>query len=137
MGHWLLQWNRFLCWQLKIPVNSNLFRISTEIDHSNWLSRNDLKEISNLKCARKIGQNHGITDFQSQLCASNSVSGNSLCTGSTGSFVGLIENNVQVVYGVTSFVVPSKQDKTCYREAITVFSRVASYIDWIENIVWP
>lgn len=114
-----------------------MFQTLPEIGHSNWLLKNTLQEINHFKCARKIGLHRGINEFKSQLCASNSASGNSLCSGSTGSFVGLIENNVQVVYGVSSFIVPSKHDNTCYAEATTVFTRVASYIDWIENIVWP
>lgn len=95
-----------------------------------------MKEMNHLACARKIEQSRGITDFESQLCTVNFESGNSLCTESVGSFVGKIENDIQVVYGVASFVV-SSEEKTCYQNAITVSTRVASHIEWIESLVWP
>lgn len=103
---------------------------------SKWLLRNNLNEMRHFDCARKIERSRGITDFPSQLCASNSISGNSLCSDSTGSFVGRIENGVQIVHGVKSFVVSGGQGQTCYEKAITVFTRVANHIDWIESIVW-
>lgn len=96
-----------------------------------------MKEMSHLACARKIEQSRGITDFESQLCTVNSESGNSLCTGSAGSFVGKIENDIQVVYGVKSFFVSSNLETPCSENAITVSTRVTSHIEWIESIVWP
>ena len=65
------------------------------------------------------------------ICAENYFD-NDICKGSAGGFLGTSEGNFHVVHGISS-TGPS----ICGIKTPTVFTRIASYTDWIEGIVWP
>lgn len=56
-------------------------------------------------------------------------------TGDSGSGLYLVPHDYfrdkRVVYGITSAGVK------CQTEVPALYSRVSSYLDWIENVVWP
>ncbi|XP_055389933.1 uncharacterized protein LOC129618930 [Condylostylus longicornis] len=68
--------------------------------------------------------------LNSQLCANDDTA--DTCQGDSGGPL-LIANDerVSTIIGITSFGI------SCATEIPGVYTRVASYLDWIESIVWP
>lgn len=92
------------------------------------LLKTNKNEVLNQECSKGF---EGLAQFplsHNQLCAKH-FQGNDLCAGSSGSFLGTSEAGFNVVHGITLF------GAAC-GAGPTVFSRVAEYIDWIEDIAW-
>ena len=67
-----------------------------------------------------------------QLCAENYIESD-ICAGSSGAFLGTSEGNFHVVHGIASL-----ESSVCGSQAFpSVYTRIASYTNWIEGIVWP
>ena len=82
-------------------------------------------------CAETFSEFSEIVSISSDhLCATNYFN-NDLCRGSSGSFLGRNDGNFHVIHGLTSF------GFSCGSNRPTVFTRIASYTDWIEKMVWP
>ncbi|XP_028173554.1 serine protease persephone-like [Ostrinia nubilalis] len=70
--------------------------------------------------------------IEGQLCAGDPQGGHDACQGDSGGPLQISESDVTYrLVGVTSF------GKGCGTTTPGVYTRVAHYIDWIENIVWP
>lgn len=69
----------------------------------------------------------------SQLCAINAVENRDACQGDSGGpiFLNEAKTGLSTVIGIVSFGV------SCGTDLPAVYTRIASYIDWIEGIVWP
>lgn len=73
--------------------------------------------------------------LNSQLCARN-INGNDAkfpCNGNKGGplFINEARNGLSTIVGVISFTFG------CGGDTPGIYTRIASYADWIENIVWP
>ncbi|XP_037049377.1 serine protease snake-like [Bradysia coprophila] len=72
---------------------------------------------------------------KSQLCAGHLQGGKDTCHGDSGGPVQIITPKNQCVFhiiGITSF------GKACAAvNTAAVYTRVSSYVDWIESVVWP
>lgn len=75
----------------------------------------------------------GLVD--SQLCAGNRGDRKDTCQGDSGGPLQVVDPSNNCIFhlvGVTSF------GKSCgVANAPGVYTRVSSYIDWIESVVWP
>lgn len=65
------------------------------------------------------------------MCASNLVEGSDACQGDSGGPIFQQRDGFSIILGVVSFGV------SCGTELPGVYTRIASYIDWIESNVWP
>lgn len=67
-----------------------------------------------------------------QMCASNIVIGSDACQGDSGGPLFLYHRSgVSEIVGIVSFGI------SCGTELPGVYTRIASFVDWIESIVWP
>lgn len=71
----------------------------------------------------------GITD--THLCAGDPDHKRDTCQGDSGGPLIMEFGKTSYVVGVTSFGLG------CAGEPPSIYTRVSSYIDWIEKIVWP
>lgn len=68
----------------------------------------------------------------SQVCTHDPQAKNDACVGDSGGPLQIYElSGVSTIVGVTSFGI------SCGSTLPSISTRVAYYIDWIENIVWP
>lgn len=65
----------------------------------------------------------------SHICT---IDQSTLSFGSAASFLGRINASVPVLLGINS---SGTELNTTHH--VSVFTRIASYVDWIENVVWP
>lgn len=67
------------------------------------------------------------------MCASNIVEGSDACQGDSGGPLFSVnqDSGVSTIVGIVSFGI------SCGTELPGVYTRVASFVDWIEAIVWP
>lgn len=96
--------------------------------HSNWLLKGNTQEISIATCNDALKKVRVIITG-SQFCAKTNEK--DLCITDGGSPLQYKLNNMYYVAGVGSGYFG------CGSELPTINTRVSSYIDWIENIVWP
>ncbi|XP_055298515.1 serine protease persephone-like isoform X2 [Sitodiplosis mosellana] len=70
---------------------------------------------------------------QSQMCAVNLRSGSDACQGDSGGPIGIHDKStgVSTIVGIVSFGI------SCGTELPGVYTRIASFVDWIENTIWP
>lgn len=69
---------------------------------------------------------------ESQICAMNPNDNSDACQGDSGGPLFIAEvNGVSTIVGIISFGI------SCGTQIPAVYTRVASYTNWIENIVWP
>ena len=69
-----------------------------------------------------------------QVCAGKLTGGKDTCQGDSGGPVGIEILGRRVMHhviGITSFGID------CGSKVPSVYTRVSSYVDWIESIVWP
>ncbi|EDW82234.2 uncharacterized protein Dwil_GK25688, partial [Drosophila willistoni] len=72
---------------------------------------------------------NGVID--SQICAGDSTRQQDTCQGDSGGPLLMRENQLMYVVGITSL------GQGCASGPPSIYSRVSSYLDWIEDIVWP
>lgn len=76
---------------------------------------------------------YGLID--SQLCARDSTSHPDrimdTCAGDSGGPIFTYESGLSTLVGVTSFGI------SCATSLPSVYTRIASFVDWIECVVWP
>jgi serine protease immune response integrator len=83
------------------------------------------------KCESTI-LTHGKTMYDTQICAGG-VGDRDTCMGDSGGSLGiLLEDCIHHVIGLTSF-----GSSYCGFSEPGIYTKVASYLDWIESIVWP
>lgn len=70
---------------------------------------------------------------ENQYCAWDRNRTKNSCEGDSGGPLQVLSSglNVAKVVGVISFGV------SCGTALLSIYTRVASYVDWIESIVWP
>lgn len=85
----------------------------------------EYNQLSNLPSLRAL------TD--TQMCAVNLIERSDACQGDSGGpvFLNDFRSGVSTIVGIVSFGV------SCGTELPGVYTRIASYMDWIERIVWP
>lgn len=67
-----------------------------------------------------------------QLCAFDPDARNDACQGDSGGPLQILSpSGLSTVVGVVSFGI------ACGTSLPSIYSRVASYLDWLEPIVWP
>lgn len=69
----------------------------------------------------------------SQMCASNLVVGSDACQGDSGGPLFIHERltGVSTIVGIVSFGI------SCATDLPGVYTRVGSFVEWIESTVWP
>ena len=75
-----------------------------------------------------------ITKFEfvkTQLCALNSVKSADTCQGDSGGPIQCFKDGQYFIVGITSF------GAACGSPLPGIYTRVSSFIDWIEERVWP
>lgn len=75
------------------------------------------------------GLRGGLAD--SQLCAWDQKFMKDACKGDSGGPLHAKEDKIDYIVGIVSFGIG------CATKDPGVYTRVSSYIDWIESIVWP
>lgn len=118
---------------LKTHIILTLF-YSVEETSDNLL-KVDLNIFENNECKNLFQADRRLSEgiVTEQLCAGVPGQVKDTCLGDSGGPLQVIlpENPcVQYIVGITSF------GKYCGGKAPGVYTRVSSYIDWIENIVW-
>ncbi|CAK1592048.1 unnamed protein product [Parnassius mnemosyne] len=102
------------------------------------LQKVSLSLLNNDYCDKLLagGRNRLWTGFAaSQLCAGELRGGKDTCQGDSGSPLQVASSDNQCIFhviGVTSF------GRLCAQSGQpAVYTRVSSYLDWIESVVWP
>lgn len=96
---------------------------------SSWLLKGNVQEYPREECAKKF---EGIaTLYDSQICAHDPQGKTDTCEGDSGSSLQTLEKKLYFVHGITSFGLP------CGSSFPSIYTKVASYIPWIEKLVWP
>ncbi|XP_031627886.1 serine protease persephone-like isoform X2 [Contarinia nasturtii] len=69
----------------------------------------------------------------SQMCAINTIDNRDACQGDSGGpiFLNDAKTGLSTIVGIVSFGV------SCGTNLPAIYTRIASYTDWIEKIVWP
>lgn len=106
-------------------------------DGSDNLLKADVKIFENDQCKEYYDKTrtlrHGI--IESQVCAGDKSGDNAgsdgACQGDSGGPLLSIQDGKNRIVGVASF------GKGCETNTPIVFSRVSSYVEWIESVVWP
>lgn len=88
-----------------------------------------MTEVSRDECQRKYDAIAQIEVIESQLCASSPINADA-CQGDSGGPLQYRINDTFYITGVVSFGI------SCSTSLPGIYTRVSSYIDWIENIVW-
>ena len=104
----------------------NSFNLETFSAYSAIVKRS-ANEILLKACVENLGM---ILLSPDHLCATNYFN-NDICQGSSGGFLGTNDGNFHVIHGISSF------GFSCGSNRPSVFTRIASYTDWIEEMVWP
>ncbi|CRL05183.1 CLUMA_CG018098, isoform A [Clunio marinus] len=108
--------------------------------YSDKLLKGDLNFVSNFECNKSYNEEpdhlpYGI--ISSQVCAGDSSRQRDTCQGDSGGPLQVLKyrkEDYKVYYeiiGITSF------GQFCASGSPSVYTRVSSYLDWIEGIVWP
>ncbi|KAJ6640320.1 Serine protease snake [Pseudolycoriella hygida] len=106
-------------------------------DRSDELRKVSLNIIDNSQCQQLYEKSKKLKDgiVSTQLCAGYLEGGRDTCQGDSGGPIQVITPRNQCIFhiiGITSF------GKGCAAvNAAGVYTRVSSYLDWIESIVWP
>lgn len=84
-----------------------------------------LTNIANLPSLRGLSK--------SQLCAVNLAVGSDACQGDSGGpiFIHDKSTGVSTIVGIVSFGI------NCGTALPGVYTRIASFVSWIENTIWP
>ena len=92
------------------------------------MQKAEVTEISIDQC-KKSFINDKIDIVDSQLCALNLVKTADTCQGDSGGPIQIFKDGQYFVVGVTSF------GKGCGSPSPGIYTRVSSFIDWIEEII--
>lgn len=93
-----------------------------------------INSVDNTKCNESYQAVIPRAITREQLCAGSPDGTKDTCQGDSGGPVQIQqkrESNIYSIVGVTSF------GRGCGGATPGVYTRVASYLDWIESIVWP
>lgn len=101
----------------------------------------DLMTVPFEKCHsdyRKIYNRTNVID-ETQYCAYDPTGNSDICHGNAGAPLQIFTANstLATVVGILSFNYENETSSSCSEAAPTVFTRIASYIPWIEKYVWP
>lgn len=108
-------------------------------DTSNYLMKVQLPLISNPACQQSVSPEQNLLSLPngivpSILCAGEMSGGKDTCQGDSGGPLQVVLPKPYCMYsiiGVTSF------GKFCgFANSPAFYSRVSSYLDWIETVVW-
>ncbi|XP_058456743.1 venom protease-like [Malaya genurostris] len=104
-------------------------------DKSDELLKVSLNIYDNEVCGRGYVNSRQLKKgiMRSQLCAGNVLGGQDTCQGDSGGPLQITKQENHCVFyilGITSF------GQTCGSTVPAIYTRVASYLDWIEPIVW-
>ena len=110
---------------MNLKTNDTLFAKRT-----NWLQKFSMQEVTLEKCIETF-KKYAVTIVETQICATSPMQGNITCQIFSASPLHYKLNNTYYVAGLASYGVG------CGANFPDVFTRVSSYIDWIESIVWP
>lgn len=83
--------------------------------------------------AQHSDRDHGIGITANKYCAYDPSLNGEMCQEATGGPLQKFPNNtsIAIVLGIASY------NTACGTTTSNVYTRVASYLDWIEPIVWP
>ncbi|XP_053622871.1 serine protease snake-like [Plodia interpunctella] len=103
---------------------------------SKELQKVSLSLLENSVCGPLLGDIRNWDGFvDSQMCAGELRGGRDTCQGDSGSPLQIASKENQCIFyviGVTSF------GKKCAQSGQpAIYSRVSSFLDWIESVVWP
>lgn len=106
-------------------------------EKSDDLLKVSLDIISNYRCSPMYEPSKrlsaGIVD--TQMCAGYLAGGKDTCQGDSGGPIQVLTPSNQCIFhvvGITSF------GRACAaRNSAGVYTRVSSFLDWIESVVWP
>ncbi|CAH2101015.1 unnamed protein product [Euphydryas editha] len=107
-------------------------------DVSDILQKVTLEKFSSAECSDMFGKNRRLEfgfDVNTQICYGDKNERKDTCQGDSGGPLQLYHQQIHCMYtvvGVTSF-----GRKCGYIGEPGVYTRVASYVPWIESIVWP
>lgn len=125
------KWIRFI-WLHIIIIKCSI----TGINRTKTLQKANVFTLPLDKCNQTLVENN-LANLQSlrglsatQMCASNLDVGSDACQGDSGSPMVHRNDSVFTVVGIVSFGI------SCGSSFPGVYTRVASYIDWIENIIF-
>lgn len=96
----------------------------------NWLQVASVSEVTMEDCNRNYANLRTTELLKSQLCA-RGINSADTCQGDSGGPIQYLKDEQLHIVGITSFGIG------CGSLLPGIYSRVSSYIDWIENIVWP
>ena len=99
-------------------------------NRTNWLQKFSMQEVALEKCIETFKE-HPVTIVESQMCATSPTNVNITCQILSGSPLQYKLNDSYHVAGLSSF------GAACLANFPDIYTRVSSYIDWIESIVWP
>ncbi|XP_001658478.3 serine protease snake isoform X1 [Aedes aegypti] len=104
-------------------------------DRSDELLKVSLNIYDNQLCSRGYANSRQLRKgiMVSQLCVGNVGGGRDTCQGDSGGPLQITKQENHCVFyiiGITSF------GQTCGSPVPAIYTRVASYLDWIESIVW-
>lgn len=104
-------------------------------DRSDELLKVSLNIYDNQLCSRGYANSRQLRKgiMASQLCVGNVGGGRDTCQGDSGGPLQITKQENHCVFyiiGITSF------GQTCGSPVPAIYTRVASYLDWIESIVW-
>lgn len=97
---------------------------------SEILQRAVLSSVSTEKCARIYSGLKKITS--NQICAKDKLNRSDTCKGDSGGPLQIFEKDktISTIVGITSY------GNGCGSRYPGVYTRISSYVSWIENIVW-
>ncbi|CAO1418068.1 unnamed protein product [Diamesa hyperborea] len=95
-----------------------------------WLQKaENMTEVSLNSCKERFEE--AIADIvETQICITNTQFADA-CTGDSGGPLSYKHNKLHYIAGVVSY------GNSCGGNLPGIYTRVSSYIDWIEDIVWP
>ncbi|CAH2064612.1 unnamed protein product, partial [Iphiclides podalirius] len=110
--------------------------VPDSLETSKELKKVSLSLLTNDYCDRIMARNRYWNGFvPSQMCAGELRGGKDTCQGDSGSPLQVVSQENQCIFyviGVTSF------GGKCARSGQpAIYTRVSSYLDWIEGLVWP
>ncbi|RZC41692.1 Trypsin domain containing protein [Asbolus verrucosus] len=92
------------------------------------LQKAKIKLASFKKCAQSYRAKYGVTLNNRQICATSNKS--DTCEGDSGGPLQIKQGKLYVLIGITSF------GEECGGNLPGIYTKIHSYLDWIESIVW-
>lgn len=127
-----LSMEKVLCFKI-FKIAMTTFKLLAETDNLWKLKKTMLSEVPVLTCANKFSWTVLISE--AHLCAKDALNENAICSDSGGGFLGTSVGGYHVVHGIESFRFEEGRGSQCNPNQLSVFSRVASHVDWIEKTI--